>query len=74
MMLGLFANCHEYVMFFSIPQKAFVASEYFWEEFSSTPLTLSGYSYFFLTVLPGQTQAALFFDLFSSILLFYFKI
>lgn len=54
MMLGLFANCHEYVMFFSIPQKAFVASEYFWEEFSSTPLTLSGYSYFFLTVLPGQ--------------------
>jgi hypothetical protein len=29
MMLGLFANCHEYVMFFSIPQKAFVASEYF---------------------------------------------
>jgi hypothetical protein len=54
MMLGLFANCHEFVMFFSIPQKAFIASEYFWEEFNNTPLTLSGYSYFFLSVLPGQ--------------------
>jgi hypothetical protein len=29
MMLGLFANCHEFVMFFTIPQKAFIASEYF---------------------------------------------
>jgi len=29
MMLGLFANCHEFVMFFTIPQKAFISSEYF---------------------------------------------
>ena len=54
MMLGVFAGCHEFVMFFSIPQKAFISSEYFWEEFNNTPLTLSGYSYFFLSVLPGQ--------------------
>jgi hypothetical protein len=29
MMLGVFASCHEFVMFFTIPQKAFIASEYF---------------------------------------------
>jgi len=29
MMLGLFAGCHEFVMFFTIPQKSFIASEYF---------------------------------------------
>jgi hypothetical protein len=29
MMLGVFAGCHEFVMFFSIPQKAFISSEYF---------------------------------------------
>jgi len=29
MMLGLFANCHEFVMHFTIPQKAFISSEYF---------------------------------------------
>jgi hypothetical protein len=54
MMLGLFAGCHEFVMFFTIPQKSFIASEYFWEEFNNTPLTLSGFSYFFLSVLPGK--------------------
>jgi len=29
MMIGLFAGCHEFVMFFTIPQKSFIASEYF---------------------------------------------
>jgi hypothetical protein len=29
MMLGVFASCHEFVMFFTIPQKSFIASEYF---------------------------------------------
>ena len=29
MMIGVFASCHEFVMFFTIPQKAFIASEYF---------------------------------------------
>jgi hypothetical protein len=29
MMLGVFASCHEFVMFFTIPQKAFISSEYF---------------------------------------------
>jgi hypothetical protein len=29
MMLGTFASCHEFVMFFTIPQKAFIGSEYF---------------------------------------------
>jgi hypothetical protein len=54
MMAGIFAGCHEFVMFFTIPQKSFIASEYFWEEFNNTPLTLSGFSYFFLSVLPGK--------------------
>jgi hypothetical protein len=44
MMLGVFASCHEFVMFFTIPQKAFISSEYFWEEFNTTPLTLGGFS------------------------------
>jgi len=54
MMLGTFASCHEFVMFFTIPQKAFIASEFFWEEFGNVPTTLSGFSYFFFNVLPGQ--------------------
>jgi len=29
MMLGIFGGCHEFVMFFTIPQKAFISSEYF---------------------------------------------
>jgi hypothetical protein len=29
MMAGIFAGCHEFVMFFTIPQKSFIASEYF---------------------------------------------
>jgi len=29
MMIGVFASCHDFVMFFTIPQKAFIASEYF---------------------------------------------
>jgi hypothetical protein len=52
MMLGLFANCHEFVMFFSIPQKAFIASEYFWEEFNNTPQT----SYIKIKLIKKQLQ------------------
>jgi len=29
MMMGIFGACHEFVMFFTIPQKAFISSEYF---------------------------------------------
>jgi hypothetical protein len=54
MMLSTFALCHEFVMFFSIPQKAFIASEYFWEEFNTAPTTLSSFSYYFFNILPGK--------------------
>lgn len=54
LMLLTLASLNELIMHWSIPQKALICPEYFWEELSKVSLTLSSLSYFFLCVLPGQ--------------------